>query len=83
MKKKTVENQLVLDIAVVLAAAVVVAVAAAVVLAFAVEVVSIVGLVGNLAINCYNLQQMMAAVAPLVVGCLFWACEGLSASWLL
>ena len=67
----------------VLAAAVVVAVAAVVVLAFAVEVVSIVGLVGNLVINCYNLQQVMAAVAPLVVGDLFWAFEGLSASWLL
>ena len=55
----------------VLAAAVVVAAAALVVLAFAVEVVSIFGLVGNLAINCYDLQQMMAAVAPLVVGGLF------------
>ena len=49
----------------VLAAAVVGAVAAVVVLAFAVKVVSIAGLVGNLAINCYNLQQMMAAAAPL------------------
>ena len=39
----------------VLAAAVDVAVAAVIALAFAAEVVSIVGLVGNLAINCYNL----------------------------